>query len=76
MLIQNCKIEKTPSESFPQMVTVTSKSKKYKSLWGKRFITIEQAKKQIMKVFSESMVNHIGNGVIKLHNEMLLEESW
>lgn len=76
MLIQNCKVEKTPTEKFPQMVTITSKCKKYESLWGKKYITLEQAEKQIMMVFVEGLIGKQNSKLKKLHDEFLLEESW
>ena len=77
MIIQNCKIKETPTEKFPQMVTIVSECKKYSELWNKKFISVELAEKQILKVFGEQLVASPfeSKKLKKLHNEFLIMES-
>jgi|TARA_B100000035_G_scaffold288681_1_gene274499 hypothetical protein len=75
MLIQNCKIKETPTEKFPQMVTIVSECKKYSELWNKKFISVELAEKQILKVFGERLIASPSKKLKKLHNEFLIMES-
>jgi len=44
---RNCIIEKTPTENFPNMVTITKTPKLRKDFEGKRYINLEKAFLQI-----------------------------
>ena len=44
---RNCIIEKTPTEQFPNMVTITKTPKLRKDFEGKRYINLEKAFLQI-----------------------------
>jgi len=44
---RNCIIERTPTEAFPDMVTITKTPKLRKDFEGKRYINLEKAFLQI-----------------------------
>ena len=39
---RNCIIERTPTDSFPEMVTITQAPKLRKQFIGKRYVTLEK----------------------------------
>ena len=53
---RNCIIETTPSEQFPDMVTITKTPKLREDFLGKRYISLEAAHAQIELFESERMI--------------------
>tara|TARA_Y100000389_G_scaffold185745_1_gene205442 strand:+ start:483 stop:713 length:231 start_codon:yes stop_codon:yes gene_type:complete len=54
---RNCIIEKSGTESFPEMVTVTNAPKLRKQFIGKRYITLEKCFLQIELFESQRLIN-------------------
>ena len=54
---RNCIIETTPSEKYPQMVTITQTPKMRSDFEGRRYLTLEHAHKAIELFESERMIN-------------------
>jgi len=55
MKYQNHTIEETPTEKYPNMVTITAGAKSY-GMKGRRFISLEKAKLAIEEVRGEVVV--------------------
>jgi hypothetical protein len=53
---RNCIIETTPTESFPEMVTITKTPKLREQFLNKRYISLEKAFLQIEAMESERMI--------------------
>ena len=53
---RNCIIESTPTESFPEMVTITKTPKLRSNFLNKRYISLEKAFLQIEAGESERMI--------------------
>ena len=72
---RNCIIENTPSESFPEMVTVTKGPKLRKQFIGKRYITLEKAFLQIEEFESQRLINSKDKYVkSQLEDVVIIEE--
>ena len=54
---RNCIIESTPTEKYPDMVTITSTPKIRKDFEGRRYLTMEHAFLQIERFESERLIN-------------------
>ena len=54
---RNCIIQTTPSEKYPEMVTITKTPKMRSDFEGRRYLTIEHAHKAIELFESERMIN-------------------
>ena len=54
---KNCIIENSPSEQFPDMVTITKTPKVRVILEGRRYITLEKAFKAIELLESERLIS-------------------
>ena len=54
---KNCIIQNTPSEKFPQMVTITKTPKVRVVLEGRRYITLEKAFLAIELLESERLIS-------------------
>ena len=53
---RNCIIELTPTEQFPDMVTITKTPKLRESFLNKRYISLEKAHAQIELFESERLI--------------------
>ena len=53
---RNCIIELTPTEQFPDMVTITKTPKLRSDFQGKRYISLEKAHTQIELFESERLI--------------------
>ena len=53
---RNCIIEHTPTEQFPDMVTITKTPKLREGFLNKRYITLEKAHTQIELFESERLI--------------------
>jgi len=54
---RNCIIENTPTDAFPNMVTITKTPKLRSDFQGKRYINLEKAFLQIELFESNRMIN-------------------
>ena len=54
---RNCIIETTPTERYPDMVTITQTPKMRSDFEGRRYLTIEHAHKAIELFESERLIN-------------------
>jgi hypothetical protein len=54
---RNCIIENTPTEKFPNMVTITKTPKPRDYFLDRRYLTIEHAHKEIERFESERLIN-------------------
>ena len=54
---RNCIIENTPTEKFPDMVTITKTPKLRDYFLDRRYLTIEHAHKEIERFESERLIN-------------------
>ena len=54
---RNCIIESTPSDKYPQMVTITKTPKMRSDFEGRRYLTLEHAHKAIELFESERLIN-------------------
>jgi len=54
---RNCIIETTPSDKYPQMVTITKTPKMRSDFEGRRYLTLEHAHKAIELFESERLIN-------------------
>ena len=54
---RNCIIESTPSDKYPDMVTITQTPKMRSDFQGRRYLTLEHAHKAIELFESERMIN-------------------
>jgi hypothetical protein len=54
---RNCIIQTTPSEKYPEMVTITKTPKMRSDFEGRRYLTLEHAHKAIELFESERMIN-------------------
>jgi|TARA_B110000259_G_C13668728_1_gene263377 hypothetical protein len=68
------KITKTPTENYPQMVTVSTKNNKYKTLNSKRFINSIEAKKQVELIRCNQIVSRICNKVLLMNSEFMITD--
>ena len=53
---RNCIIERTPTEQFPDMVTITKTPKLREAFLNKRYISLEKAHAQIELFESERLI--------------------
>ena len=54
---RNCIIELTPSDRYPDMVTITKTPKMRSDFEGRRYLTLEHAFKQLELFESERLIN-------------------
>lgn len=54
---RNCLIQTTPTDKFPQMVTITKTPKLRETFLNRRYVTLEHAHKQIELFESERLIN-------------------
>lgn len=54
---RNCIIELTPSEQFPEMVTITKTPKLRDYFLERRYLTLTHAHKEIERFESERLIN-------------------
>ena len=54
---RNCIIENTPSDKYPDMVTITQTPKMRSDFEGRRYLTLEHAHRAIELFESERMIN-------------------
>ena len=54
---RNCIIENTPTDKFPDMVTITKTPKQRNYFLDRRYLTIEHAHKEIERFESERLIN-------------------
>ena len=54
---RNCIIQTTPSEKYPEMVTITKTPKMRSDFEGRRYLTLEHAFKQLELFESERLIN-------------------
>ena len=54
---RNCIIENTPTEKFPNMVTITKTPKLRDYFLDRRYLTIEHAHNEIERFESERLIN-------------------
>ena len=54
---RNCIIETTPSDKYPEMVTITKTPKMRSDFLNRRYLTIEHAHKAIELFESERLIN-------------------
>jgi hypothetical protein len=52
----NCRIENTPTSSFPTMVQITKGPSRLKSIIGKRFVTLEKAILAVDEMNADTMI--------------------
>jgi len=72
---RNCIIEKTPTDSFPEMVTITQAPKLRKQFIGKRYVTLEKAFLQIELFESQRLINSKDKYVkSQLQDVVIIEE--
>ena len=72
---RNCIIQKTPSEKFPEMVTITKTPAVRKDFEGRRYLTLEHAHKQIEMFESERMIKSKSKYIkSQLEDVVVLEE--
>ena len=72
---RNCIIEKTPTDSFPEMVTITTAPKLRKGFIGKRYVTLEKAFLQIELFESQRLINSKDKYVkSQLQDVVIIEE--
>jgi hypothetical protein len=72
---RNCIIEKSGTESFPDMVTITKAPKLRKQFVGKRYVTLEKAFLQIELFESQRLINSKDKYVkSQLEDVVILEE--
>lgn len=65
---KNVTLEPTPTEKFPEMVTIVKTQAKLKELFGKKFISLEKAQIAIETVIVENLINQ-GNQSIETQFE-------
>ena len=72
---RNCIIEKTPTDSFPEMVTITTAPKLRKGFIGRRYVTLEKAFLQIELFESQRLINSKDKYVkSQLQDVVIIEE--
>jgi len=72
---RNCIIENTPTDSFPEMVTITTAPKLRKQFIGKRYVTLEKAFLQIELFESQRLINSKDKYVkSQLQDVVIIEE--
>lgn len=72
---RNCIIERTPTDSFPEMVTITTAPKLRKQFIGKRYVTLEKAFLQIELFESQRLINSKDKYVkSQLQDVVIIEE--
>ena len=72
---RNCIIQRTPSEKFPEMVTITKTPAVRKDFEGRRYLTLEHAHKQIEMFESERMIKSKSKYIkSQLEDVVVLEE--
>ena len=54
---RNCLIVQTPTDKYPEMVTITKTPKMRSDFQGRRYLTIEHAHKAIELFESERLIN-------------------
>jgi hypothetical protein len=72
---RNCIIEKTPTEQFPDMVTITKTPKLRKDFEGKRYINLEKAFLQIELFESNRLIRSKEKYVKAQLSEVVVVES-
>lgn len=76
MITSRVKVKKTPTEKYPDMVTVVTNCKKYKTLNNRRFINAVEVNKQVELIRSYGVVTRITKKVIQVNSEYILTETW
>jgi hypothetical protein len=72
---RNCIIQKTPTESFQEMVTITQAPKLRQQFVGRRYVTLEKAFLQIELFESNRLINSKDKYVkSQLEDVVVLEE--
>ena len=72
---RNCIIERTPTDSFPEMVTIITAPKLRKQFIGKRYVTLEKAFLQIELFESQRLINSKDKYVkSQLQDVVIIEE--
>jgi predicted RNase H-like nuclease len=72
---RNCIIQTTPSEKFPEMVTITKTPKMRSDFEGRRYLTLEHAHKAIELFESERMIKSKSKYIkSQLQDVVVLEE--
>lgn len=64
---KNIIIESTPTESFPELVTLTKTPKNKKMFLGRKYITLNKAIAAIDTYIAETL---IGNGSLRVREEL------
>lgn len=73
---KNCIIQNTPSDQFPQMVTITKTPKIREALLDRRYVTLEKAFLAIELLESERMISSREKYVkSELEDIVILEET-
>ena len=57
MKYKGVRFKNTPSTQFPEMVTVIRTTKKFRELFGKRYLDISLAYKAVDKIVCESYIH-------------------
>ena len=72
---RNCIITTTPTQQFPQMVTITKTPKVRDIFLDRRYVTLEHAHKQIELFESERLIKSKGKYIkSQLRDIVILEE--
>ena len=72
---RNCIIEKTPTEKYPEMVTITKTPKLRGDFLNRRYLTLTHAHKAIELFESERLINSKGKYIkSQLEEVVVLEE--
>lgn len=72
---RNCIIQTTPSDKYPEMVTITKTPAIRKDFEGRRYLTLEHAHKQIEMFESERLIKSKSKYIkSQLQDVVVLEE--
>jgi len=72
---RNCLIVQTPTDKYPEMVTITKTPKMRSDFEGRRYLTIEHAHKAIELFESERLINSKDKYIkSQLSDVVILEE--
>jgi len=72
---RNCLIVQTPTDKYPEMVTITKTPKMRSDFQGRRYLTIEHAHKAIELFESERLINSKDKYIkSQLSDVVILEE--
>ena len=72
---RNCIIETTPSDKYPDMVTITKTPKMRSDFEGRRYLTLEHAHKAIELFESERLIKSKAKYVKSQLSEVVVLES-